>query len=153
MMIKKIITMLLFSFILSCGQKSEPKEILFVCTHGAARSPIAAAYFNKMVKEQNLNYHAVFKGTEPDSILTIETIKGLTKDEFKIQNWKPELVSENNIREADRIITFDLELPSKGISNNIEQWNGTPSISKDYNAARDVIKEKVEQLVASLPKN
>jgi len=63
-------TVLLLSLILSFGQKSAPKKILFVCTHGAARSPIAAAYFNKIAKEQNLNYRAIFKGTEPDSVLT-----------------------------------------------------------------------------------
>ena len=152
-MIKKIITVFLFSFFLSCVQKPEPKEILFVCTHGAARSPIAAAYFNKMAKEQNLNYRAVFKGTEPDSVLTNETTKGLMKDQFNIKDWKPEMVSENDINHANKIITFDCELPSNEISAKTVQWNGTPSISTDYNNARDIIKEKVNQLIKSLPKN
>lgn len=152
-MIKKIITVFLVSLILSCGQKSKPKEVLFVCTHGAGRSPIAVAYFNKIAKEQNLNYRAIFKGTEPDSVLTNGTEKGLTKDEFNIKGWKPEIVSENDINNADRIITFDCKLPSNGISTEIEQWNGTPPISKDYDKARDIIKEKVNQLIESLPKD
>jgi len=152
-MIKKIMTVLLFILILGFGQKSEPKKILFVCTHGAARSPIAAAYFNKIAKEQNLNYRAIFKGTEPDSVLTNGTKKGLRKDEINIKDWKPKLVSENEINKANRIITFDCELPSNVISTKIEQWNGTPPISKDYDKARDIIKNKVYQLIESLPKN
>jgi len=149
-MIKKIITIILVSLILSCDQKSEPKEVLFVCTHGAARSPIAAAYFNKMAK---LNYRAIFKGTEPDSMLTNGTKIGLMKDGFNIKDWKPEMVSKNDINNANRIITFDCELPSNKISTKTDQWNGTPSISKDYDKARDIIKEKVNQLIESLPKD
>jgi protein-tyrosine-phosphatase len=150
---KKIIVLLLLSFFCSCIQKQEPKEILFVCTHGAARSPIAAAYFNKIAKEQNLNYRAVFRGTEPDSVLTSGTITGLTKDDFQIDLWKPIIVSKNDIEMADRIVTFDLKLPFNSTSSEIEQWNGTPSISKDYDQARDIIEEKVKQLIKSLPKN
>lgn len=125
---------------------------MFVCTHGAARSPIAAAYFNKIIKEKNLNYRAIFRGTEPDSVLTNGTTNGLRKDAFDINGWKPEKVSENDINNAHRIITFDCGLPSNTIPKNIEQWNGTPAISQDYDNARDVIKEKVIELVESLPK-
>ncbi len=151
-MTKKIIPILLLLLIFSCGQNSEPKEILFVCTHGAARSPIAAAYFDKIAKERNLNYRAIFRGTEPDSVLTNGTTNGLRKDAFDINGWKPEMVSENDLNNADKIITFDCELPSTVLPKNIEQWNGTPSISKDYDKARDAIQEKVIQLIESLPK-
>jgi len=123
------------------GFKNQPKEILFVCTHGAARSPIAAAYFNKIAQEKGLNYHAVFRGTEPDSILTTGTSIGLTKDEFEVSDWKPEMVSENDVSSAYRIITFDCEISSTTSSGIIEQWNGTPPISKDYDkAVRSFIK-------------
>lgn len=150
---KKLIVLLLLSLICSCIQKHEPKEIVFVCTHGAARSPIAAAYFNKIAKEQNLNYLAVFRGTEPDSVLTTGTIIGLLKDDFEISNWKPEIVTKNDIETADRVVTFDLKLHFNNASKEIEQWNGTPSISKDYDQARDIIEEKVKQLIKALPKN
>ena len=149
-MIKKITLLLLVSFILNCGQKPEPKEILFVCTHGAARSPIAAAYFDRIAKEQSLNFRAVFRGTEPDSTLTEGTAEGLLNDDFKINRWKPELVSENDISRAHKIITFDCELPSNIAPEKVEQWNGTPPISKNYKKARDIIKGKVNRLVETL---
>jgi len=151
-MIKKLIALLFVLFILGCGQKPEPKEILFVCTHGAARSPIAAAYFNRIAAERDLNFRAVFRGTQPDSVLTSGTAKGLLKDDFEISSWKPELVSENDIDKAHRIITFDCELPSNISLDRTEQWNGTPPISTDYDKARDIIKEKVNRLVETLSK-
>lgn len=144
----------LAAVLIGCGQKTESKEVLFVCTHGAARSPIAAAYFDRLAKEQGLNYHAVFRGTEPDAVLTKETITGLTKDGFDISDWKPEKVSISDIERADRIITFDCTLPMNNASPaDEEQWNGTPSISKDYNKARNAIKDKTEQLIETLLKD
>lgn len=149
-MLKKIVLVLLVSIVFSCEQQSETKEILFVCTHGAARSPIAAAYFNKMAEERNLNYRAFFRGTEPDSLLTPETIAGLTKDGFDISDWKPEPVAENDITNAHSIITFDCKLPSTENIDTTAQWNGTPSISKDYDIARNAIKERVNRLIETL---
>lgn len=150
-MIKKILTAVLFAFLfIACGQKPESNEVLFVCTHGAARSPIAAAYFNKLAKENDLNYHAVYRGTQPDKELTKETISGLTNDGFDIENWKPSKVSIQDVEKAYKVVTFDCSVPSKGAALNKEEWNGTPSISKDYKIARNAIKKNVEQLIESL---
>ncbi|MEP5611043.1 MAG: hypothetical protein ABJP45_02275 [Cyclobacteriaceae bacterium] len=151
----KIICTLLLGTLFSCQNQPQSEEseqvVLFVCTHGAARSPIAAAYFNRAVEEKGLNYKAIFRATEPDSILTRETANGLTNDNFTIEGWFPQLVTDNDVRSAAKIVTFDCTLPLENIS--AEQWNGTPSISKDYEVARDRIVEKVDRLVESLSKD
>ena len=149
---KKMCLFILVSvFIFCCGQERDSKEILFVCTHGAARSPIAAAYFNKLAKEKNINYHAVFRGTQPDKKLTAGTIDGLNKDNFNVLNWKPTQVSKEDVNSATKIVTFDCTLPSiKSSKKDVIEWNGTPSISKDYGVARNAIKEKVIDLVETL---
>lgn len=160
-MLKKIIPTSIFFFfgLLAVGQKSAEKIkdnkqlILFVCEHGAARSTIAAAYFNKLAKEQGLNYIAVFKGTDPDTILTPVTAKGLVKDSFDISGWTPELVSAQDIKGAYKIVTFDCKLPTQdSVPIPAEQWNGIPAISKDYTIARNEIIVKVNQLIVELPK-
>lgn len=157
-MIQQIITTTLFvSILFSCGQNDSSKEskevILFVCEHGAARSPIAAAYFNKIAEEQNLNYRAVFRGTDPNDSLTPGTSRGLEDDSLNINGWTPKMVSENDIKEAYKVVTFDLTLPSTSpTSLPLEEWNGTPPISKDYDIARDIIVEKVNKLIETLPR-
>jgi arsenate reductase (thioredoxin) len=127
--------------------------ILFVCEHGAARSTIAAAYFNKMAIEKGLKYKAIFRGTSPDTALTFATRKGLIKDGFDTKNMKPILVKQSEINMANEIITFDCSLPSKDrLSNKVSKWDGIPPISKDYQTARNEIVSKVQVLIAGLGK-
>ena len=82
-------------------------EILFVCEHGAARSTIASAYFNKLAEEKEISYRAIFRTTNPDSTLMPTAIKGLTEDGFDISNWTPKLVSQTHINSASEIVTID----------------------------------------------
>jgi arsenate reductase (thioredoxin) len=152
-----VLSLVLMTDISATAQHKQEKKakpvILFVCEHGAARSTIAAAYFNKLAKEQGLNYEAVFRGTDPDTSLTPATAKGLTSDGFNISGWKPQTVSGNDIKTAYKIITFDCSLPIQDtLSFTTEQWNGIPPISKDYQLARNSIVEKVNLLVTQLPK-
>jgi len=150
-MIRKLALLTLLScLIISC--KTETKEVVFVCTHGAARSPIAAAYFNKLAKERNLEFRAVFRGTEPDETLTKETHRGLTQDGFEINDWKPEKIAIQDVKGAYKVVTFYCSIPWEAPLANLEQWNGTPSISKDYDAACEVIRSHVEELLESLEK-
>lgn len=153
-----ILPALLLISVVSFGQKTKHNKkmkevlvILFVCEHGAARSAIAAAYFNKLVKEQGLNYQAIFRGTDPDSVVSPSTKKGLTGDGFDVSNWIPKLVSQTDINSASQIVTFDCTLPVKdSTSKQVTEWNGIPAISKDYNLARNQIAEKVQQLIDKL---
>ena len=129
------------------------KTVLFVCEHGAARSTIAAAYFTKYATEQGLPYKAIFRGTSPDSVLTIGTQKGLAADGFAIDAWKPSFVSEQDVRLATKIITFDCIIPHKDtLTTSVQTWNGIPPISKDYGVARDSIVKRVKLLVEELAK-
>lgn len=126
-------------------------EILFVCEHGAARSTIATAYFNKLAEEQGLQYRAIFRATNPDSTLMPATIKGLTDDGFDISNWTPKLVSQTDIINASEIITFDCNVPvSDNGSKPLVKWNGIPPVSKDYKVARNQIVANVQQLINDL---
>ena len=135
---------------LACDNHPGSKEIVFVCTHGAARSPIAAAYFNKMAKERDLDFHAVFRGTEPDKVLTKETIEGLTNDGFEVDAWKPAKISAQDVAKAFKMVTFDCSVPTEGSTVLPEEWNGTPSIGKDYEVARNAIRENVAQFIGTL---
>src|SRR6188472_693476 len=62
---------------------------LFVCEHGAAKSVIAAAYFNRLAKEKGLPHRAVFRGANPEDELTPATRAGLTRDGFDVRDWSP----------------------------------------------------------------
>jgi arsenate reductase (thioredoxin) len=136
---------------LSTNKAKSSFTILFICEHGAARSTIAAAYFNKLAQEQGLNYRAKFRGTNVDSVIGPTAQKGLLKDGFDILAWKPTPVTKDDIENAYQIVTVDCLLPEKdSITKPIIQWNGIPAVSKDYNLARDSIVRKVQALLTEL---
>ena len=141
----------------SIGQNMQKKNktksdttILFICEHGAARSTIAAAYFNKLAKEQGLNYRAVFRGITPDSVVGPAAQKGLIKDGFDVNGWKPLPVTKHDTESAYRVVTLDCLLPEKYNVTKSTQWTNIPSISENYNIARDSIAKKVQALIVEL---
>jgi protein-tyrosine-phosphatase len=124
--------------------------ILFICEHGAARSTIAAAYFNKLAQEQGLNYRAVFRGTIPDPAVGPAAQKGLIIDGFDVNGWKPLPVTKHDIETAYQVVTLDCQLPEIYNVANPTQWKGIPPISENYNIARDSIVKKVQALIVEL---
>ena len=125
--------------------------ILFICEHGAAKSAIAAAYFDKLAKERGLSYRAVFRGTNPDSKLAPAAEKGLAQDGLNTQGWKPQLVSKKDMNDASAIVTLGCALPGKeAVAEKVTDWTGVPSVSENYAAARDHIVQKVQSLVNDL---
>jgi protein-tyrosine-phosphatase len=132
-------------------ESKEKKIVVFVCEHGAGRSVIASAYFNKLAQEQNLNYQAVFRGLIPDSTLSTDTKKGLTKDGFVTIGWTTKAISNQDIEKAAQIIALDCNL-ERDVSLNkpMQKWSNIPTITGNYEAARDFIYAKVKEYVAEL---
>ena len=125
--------------------------VLFVCEHGAAKSVIAAAYFDKLARHRGLDYKAAFRGVNPDAALNAAAAKGLTEDGIDIAGWKPALVAKKDVDEASRVVTLGCTLPA-GISkaSKVTDWNNVPSPSQNYEYARDDIKKRVQKLVDDL---
>jgi arsenate reductase (thioredoxin) len=136
------------------NNSNKPKStatILFICEHGAARSTIAAAWFNKLAQQEGLNYRAVFRGTNPDSVVGPAAQKGLIKDGFDVQGWKPLPVTKHDIDNAYHVVTLDCLMPEKhNVAKPVIEWKGISSISENYIAARDSIVKKVQALINEL---
>ena len=125
----------------------ENKHIVFVCEHGAAKSIIAAVYFNKLAGEKNLNIHATARGTHPDSELSPKTIAGLRVDGLTPTESMPQKLSLPDIESAQQIITF-CELPEAYQHKvNIEKWTDVPPVSENYEIARDAIIKHIKDFL------
>ena len=121
--------------------------IIFVCEHGAAKSVIAAAYFNKLAEETNSNVRAIARGTHPDSELSPKAITGLRDDSLIPTELVPQKLSLADVESAQRIITF-CELPAEYKQKvSVEHWDGVPPVSEDYQKARDKIVERINRLM------
>ena len=129
---------------------SQNPIIVFVCEHGAAKSIIAATYFNKLANQMGLNVKAIARGTYPDQALSSKTIKGLLEDGLRPIELAPQKLLPVDEESAQKIIAF-CELPGeyKQIVD-VEQWDGVPPVSENYKAARDAIVEHLHHLRAGL---
>ena len=123
--------------------------VVFVCEHGSAKSVIAAAYFNKLAKEQQLNVRALSRGTNPDKEIAPKVSVGLRADGLVIVGEKPKRLSQADVSAGTRVFAF-CELPEAYKEARVEQWNDVPAVSEDYNKARDVIVEHIKRLLEEL---
>jgi arsenate reductase len=124
--------------------------ICFVCEHGAAKSIIAAAYFNRLAHEKGLDFIALARGTHPDAELSQKTVTGLLEDGLTPTEAMPQKLSLQEIESARRVIAF-CELPEayrpKAV---IERWEDVPPVSENYENARDAIITHLNHLVNNL---
>lgn len=126
---------------------SQNPIILFVCEHGAAKSVIAATYFNKLASERNTAIRAIARGTHPEPELSTNTIAGLKRDGLTPIASAPEPLTLQEVMSAEQIIAF-CELPEEYRNKTTtEQWDDIPPVSEDYNKSRDAILEKLNHLL------
>ena len=91
----QIVILVAAALLQSAGGKSP--SIVFVCEHGAAKSVIATAYFNKLAAERGLPYRAIFRGTTPQDELSVRAVAGLKADGVAIPEGKPTAIGDNDI--------------------------------------------------------
>ncbi len=126
--------------------------VVFVCEHGAAKSVIAAAHFNRLASQSNLPYRAVARGTKPDDAVAPAVRTGLAADGLDVSTSKPKAVSDEDIARAGRVVSLatDLRETRPSVKPKLLEWDDIPSVSQDYSAARTAIVREVEKLVAKL---
>jgi protein-tyrosine-phosphatase len=130
---------------------AEP-TVVFVCEHGAAKSVIATAYFNKIAAERGLRARAIYRGTNPQPELSVRTIKGLEDDGLTVPTEKPSAITSADVEAATVIFAIGCTLPSSAsASAKSANWDDVPE-DQGYGAQRDAIKKHVERLVEDLLK-
>jgi len=143
-------TALLALAALTVSGQPRNSTVVFVCPHGAAKSVIAAAYFNKMSAERGLSYRAVARGTEPQEAFSTVAVKGLANDGLTVTGDKPRAVEAKELRGAARVITLGASLPARAVSGKKPmEWNDIPA-GDDYAATRNAIVSYVQNLVDGL---
>lgn len=127
--------------------------VVFVCEHGAAKSVVAAAYFNRLAQEHHLPLRAVARGVTPQDQLSTSAMNGLRADGVTSDVTKPSALSREEAQSALRVVSF-LPLPAgmTGERPPIE-WDDVPATGDGYDIARDTIVEHVKVLFEELAKS
>ena len=134
-------------------ENKRENHITFVCEHGAAKSVIAAAYFNRFAEELGLVVRAVARGTHPDAELSPMTVKGLSEDGLAPAELVPRQLSLEEANASAGIVAF-CELPASYQQGSaIERWEDVPPVSENYEQARDAIVEHLKRLIDTIRRN
>jgi arsenate reductase (thioredoxin) len=133
------------------GKTTGSPEVLFICEHGAAKSILAAAEFNKLAEQRGLPHRAVARGMNPDPTFSAATVSGLRKDGLPEPKGKPQMVTAADVTKAERVVTLGCKLPdSVGGSTKAADWSDVSSPSRDYDTARTDVVRHVNQLLDEL---
>jgi protein-tyrosine-phosphatase len=122
--------------------------VLFLCPHGAAKSIIAAAYFNRLAQQHGLPLIGDAAGTEPDTAVAPAVAAMLHSEGIDVSHQQPRRVTHAELQNARHIISIGCELHELEVApERVEQWLDVPFLSKDLHGARDAIRAHVEDLI------
>ena len=82
----------------------EQMKVIFACVHNAGRSQIAAAFFNDLAANENLQ--AVSGGTQPAGNVHPEVVEAMQEVGIDLSTARPVLLSDNLVGSTDLLITM-----------------------------------------------
>ena len=132
------------------AQGATTPVVVFVCEHGAAKSVIATAYFNKLAAERGLPYRATFRGTSPQEALSVRAVQGLTADGVAIPPGAPTAIGDADIKNATHIFAIGCALPAAAVSSGKARDCSDVPDDQGYEAQRDAIVRHVKELLDDL---
>jgi len=152
--IRSVMSLLVFAALagVALAQGAGDEKIVFVCEHGAAKSVIATAYFNKLAAERGLPDRATYRGANPQAELSVSALKGLREDGFAVPSARPSAITSGDVTKATHIFAIGCSLPAHAASSGkAESWDDVPD-DQGYAAQRDAIRKHVERLLDQLQK-
>ena len=132
------------------GAPAKAPTVLFMCPHGAAKSVMASAYFQKLAKERGLNIRVDAAGTDPEPELSKGVVARLQRDGVAIPVDKPRAASAADMKSANIVISMGCDLSKlPAPSGQLRNWT-VPDFSANFDLAEQSIRDQVTRLVDEL---
>src|SRR3712207_4935750 len=127
------------------------RTILFLCPHNAAKSVLAAAYFDRLAQERGLDYRAASAGTSPDAAPSSAVVTMLWDEGIDVAGHRPRHLTKKDLTDAFRVISLGCDLKDlDGGNARVDRWDDVPPASQDLGAAQAAIKRHLDELVREL---
>jgi protein-tyrosine-phosphatase len=129
------------------------KKALFACVENSFRSQIAEAFFNKFAPE---DWVAVSAGLTPAERVNRNAVLLMLEEGIDISHKKPQIMTRELQENANLVvIVCSGSLCPVAYATPVEEWNIPDPATMPLNEARkvrDIIKQKVLELIENLPK-
>jgi protein-tyrosine-phosphatase len=131
------------------GEGTTGKTVVFVCEHGTVKSVIAMMWFNKLALERGLAVRAISRGVAPESAVPRVIRDKLAEDGLELGAFTPKAFAKDDLVRAARVVAMgvDTEEIERDARVPVESWNDIPPAIRDYRAARDAIRVRIERLL------
>jgi protein-tyrosine-phosphatase len=129
----------------------QARRVLFMCPHGAAKSVLASAYFERLAREKGLNVRVDSRGTEPDPAVSPKVAEHLTRNGYRVDGAAPQRVSPADLASADLVISLGCDVRGLAVRpGTLRQWDEVPGPGEDFAGADAAIRKRVAALVDEL---
>jgi len=130
---------------------SHSTNVLFLCPHGAAKSVLASAYFQRAAQERGLKVRVDAAGIDPQETVTPIVVEHLRQNHYVLPVTKPRAVTRQDIQTADVVVSMGCDLTGLPVGpEKLKRWDDVPGPSEDLAGADDVIRRRVSALVEEL---
>jgi protein-tyrosine-phosphatase len=127
------------------------RTILFLCPHNAAKSVLAAAYFDRLARERGLDYQAASAGTSPDAAPSPAVVAMLRDEGIDVAGHRPRRLTAEDLASAHMVISLGCDVDDLAEGNApVDRWDDVPPASRDLAASRAAIKRHLDALVNEL---
>ena len=112
-----------------------PAPVVFVCRNGVAMSVWAAAYFNRLAAARDLRERAIARASIPSfTEVPFRMAFALAIDGFRLDGYRPQVISADDVRSAERVIVIDTDLPRdvRPSGSATEDWYGFPPMREKW---------------------
>jgi arsenate reductase len=129
----------------------ESLTVLFLCPHGAAKSVLASAYFQRLARERGLKVRVESAGTDPDPDVAPAVARHLKVSGYETPAAKPRRVTADDMARADVVVSVGCDLKDlPAPRGTLVKWDDVPPPSEDFQRADGKIRERVIELVDEL---
>ena len=129
----------------------KPPTVLFMCPHGAAKSVLAAAYFERLAKERGLNVRVESAGTDPDSTISPIVAAHLQRQGYPAPRSTPRKVTSKDFESADVVISIGCDLTAlPEPRGKLARWDQVAPLGEDFGRADQAFRKRVIDLIAEL---
>jgi protein-tyrosine-phosphatase len=122
--------------------------VAFVCLHGAAKSILAAACFERLAAARGIRVRALAAGTEPDTEIAPAVLRALLAEGMDLRGERPRRISGEDLAAAAAVVSFGPDLaglvpPGRAVVH----WDDVPALSEDFEAGRRAILARLPELL------
>jgi arsenate reductase (thioredoxin) len=129
-----------------------PLRVLFLCPHGAAKSVMGAAYFQKLAAERGLRVQVDARGTEPDPAVSPAVAQLLRDQGYAVPVETPKAVTAGDITAADIVVSMGCKLDGFPAPRRATRHWDVPGPGENLPGSSQAIRQHVRDLVDELLK-